>query len=880
MTNREVYSKEPKANRILNQGVAEVAEEYNEDALAVLRYELETFICEGQYKKGLELVVGSYLQHLASDAPVQKGVWISGFYGSGKSHLVKMLRVLWTDFAFLDGASARGIAILPEDIRDQLKELAVAAKRNGGGTFAAAGKMGGGGGESVRLILLGILFKAAGFPEQYAQARFLLWLRHEGKLEAFKDRIASAGKDLRSELGHLYVSTLIGKTLVDLFPGQFQDVDAVQDRLAAQFSQPADISDDELVTTIKDLLASDGKMPLTLVVLDELQQYIGIDPNRAYKVQLVAETLCNHFKSRLLLVGTGQSALADTPNLQRLMARFPLPVQLSENDVDRVIRRNILAKKSSAEATLRDHLAGRSGEIARHLQGTVLAHSSDDDRDLVSDYPLLPTRRRFWEHVLRSVDPTGTTAQLRNQLRIVDEAVLATAEYPIGTIVAGDFIFDQISANLVSSQALSRESYNRITTLSGSSKDEERLLARLLKLVFLINKLPTEASVDTKLRATSDSLVDLLVEKLEGDAERLKQSIPGLLEKLAASHDLMSLEGPAGTEYRLQTRESAEWYDDFKAHESKLKGNSNIVNVKRDERIKKWFDERKSGFTVRQGKTGTIRNVDIHYGVQRPADASKKLTLWVRDGFTTAEATALAEARALKTEWPVVIAYLPDDLSSELFTAIVTIEAAKATIQGRGVPKTAQGDEAQKSISSRLTAAEADVGRYLETTMQRAKVWLSGGSEITNGIGLEAQVGYGLETAAARLFSKFSEGDRAEWAEVVKKGQKGDREALKAIGYSGEPTREPVCGKVLDEIGAGMKGAELRSTFSEAPYGWPQDAIDGALYALLANETITATDAGNHAVSFTAVTLNRAKIGQTNFYREDAPLSTAERLAL
>ena len=50
-------------------------------------------------------------------------MWVSGFHGSGKSHLVKMLRALWVDSAFDDGATARGMAYLPQGVSDQLKEL-------------------------------------------------------------------------------------------------------------------------------------------------------------------------------------------------------------------------------------------------------------------------------------------------------------------------------------------------------------------------------------------------------------------------------------------------------------------------------------------------------------------------------------------------------------------------------------------------------------------------------------------------------------------------------------------------------------------------------------------------------------------------------------
>lgn len=96
----------------------------------MLRYELETFVCDGQYEKGVEDILGTYLKNV--DQAQQPGVWISGFYGSGKSHLVKMLRALWTDMTFPDGATSRGIAKLPEKVKDLLAELSTQGKRHGG----------------------------------------------------------------------------------------------------------------------------------------------------------------------------------------------------------------------------------------------------------------------------------------------------------------------------------------------------------------------------------------------------------------------------------------------------------------------------------------------------------------------------------------------------------------------------------------------------------------------------------------------------------------------------------------------------------------------------------------------------------------------------
>src|SRR5665811_2198465 len=141
MINREIYQKDPATQKLVNEGVAYVNDEKTSEMMAVLRYELETFVCDGEYEKGLRHILDTYLKNI--EQAQQPGVWISGFFGSGKSHLVKMLRALWVDTAFDDGATARGIANLPENINDLLKELCTQGKRYGG-LHAASGTLGSG----------------------------------------------------------------------------------------------------------------------------------------------------------------------------------------------------------------------------------------------------------------------------------------------------------------------------------------------------------------------------------------------------------------------------------------------------------------------------------------------------------------------------------------------------------------------------------------------------------------------------------------------------------------------------------------------------------------------------------------------------------------
>jgi hypothetical protein len=263
MLNRDIYNKAPDENRLANNGVAEVSEDHSEAAQVILRYELETFVCDGQYEKGMETILDKFLLNLGSKNE-QPGVWISGFYGSGKSHLAKMLRTLWTNYEFTGGAVARSIARLPSGVIDHLKELTTQGNRHGG-LHAAAGKLGAGAGDKVRLALLGIIFKSKGLPEQYNQAQLVLWLKGEGIYTQVEAELKSAGRTLAQELPHMYVSGHLAKALLKARPGLGNSEAEVRQLIKAQFPQVTDVSSEQMVTAIDAALVEAGKFPLTLV---------------------------------------------------------------------------------------------------------------------------------------------------------------------------------------------------------------------------------------------------------------------------------------------------------------------------------------------------------------------------------------------------------------------------------------------------------------------------------------------------------------------------------------------------------------------------------------------------------------------------------------
>ena len=175
MKNRDIFQRDPVVSKLLNDGVATVTEAATSKEIETLRYELEHFVCEGQYKDGLIRILESYLSN--ADSTSQPAVWVSGFFGSGKSHLLKMLRHLWVNTKFeSDGATARELARLPVEVKDLLKELDTLGKRCGG-LHAAGGTLSSGGKKSLRLAVLSIIFRSKGLPETLPQAQFCLWLQ-------------------------------------------------------------------------------------------------------------------------------------------------------------------------------------------------------------------------------------------------------------------------------------------------------------------------------------------------------------------------------------------------------------------------------------------------------------------------------------------------------------------------------------------------------------------------------------------------------------------------------------------------------------------------------------------------------------------------------
>lgn len=870
---REVFSRDPRTTTIPNDGVTKVFQPQSEQELAVLRYELESFVCDGEYRQGLERILSAFLTNISR--PQQQAVWVSGFYGSGKSHFVRVLEYLWRDEKFPDGVRPRSLVPLHSNIEANLVELSRLGRQEGG-LWSAAGALGSGAG-SVRLALLAVLFKSADLPEKYPEARLAVWLKQIGCYEDLKTAVQSRGKDLTAELRHMYVSPVLAESLLQVLPDLATSPLDVRKLLREQYPIVPDISDSELYSAIGDVLSlqstNPGKLPLTLLVFDELQQFIGNDPQRTLHVQNVVETCAARFGSRLLFVGTGQSALQANTELAKLQGRFSIPVTLSDVDVEKVVREVVLRKTPDKVAFVKKVLDASSGEIDRHLAGTKIGSQPKDIEERVADYPILPVRRRLWERMLRSVDSGGRAGQLRTQLRIVHDTVGEVADKPLGTVAPADAIYWQIETEMQQNAILLRDMATRIKELNDGTEDG-RLRSRLCALIFMIGKLERgEGPLATGVRATKDVLADLMVDDLMTGSASLRQKVPNVLQALVDNATLILVDG----EYRLQTPESIEWDADYRSRRSRILGNEVRMASERETAMRMALATALKDLSFVQGATKTPRKYEMHFGSEMPPIDGSSVPVWIQDGWSASEGSVREEARRSGVNSPTVFVFLPRLEADELKQTFGRLRAAEETVNTHAVPLTSAGIEAREAMRSRITLEMNRVSNLVYNIIKHARIYQGGGNEITAESFPEA-IRQAVEAALARLFPKFSDADQPAWSRVVTRAAEGNAAPLSALGYSSEVEKHPVCQEVRSFVGsAGRKGSDVRRHFSDPPYGWSRDTVDGALLALLAGGVLRAARSGE---TVTAKGMTQQQVGVTEFFAEGVIVSVVQRIGV
>ena len=606
-------------------------------------------------------------------------------------------------------------------------------------------------------------------------------------------------------------------------------------------------------------------------MLDEVQQYIGQSGDRSAVFTEVAEAIQTQFDGRVALVASGQSALSAVPALQKLRDRFRIQVELTDADVEKVTRAVLLRKKASGRPRIEEMFADCEGEVARHLRETRLAAGAADGATRVDDYPLLGARRRFWEACLRAIEPgEGVHSQLRSQLRILHDSLVALGDRPLGAVIPASDLFHAVSADLVNLGVLLNEVHTRITKLDDKT-EAGRLRRDLVALVFLIGKLPREKGVDTGARADAATLADLLVTDLNEDSGPFRKRVADELDALAGEGVLMRV----GAEFRIQTTEGAEWDRDFRQTEAGIRNDDAAIAAARDDLFRAGVQEILSGVRLRHGASNERRTLALHLAADPPPATGDAVSVWLRDGWQGSRRSS--SGRRAPGEPPI-----RRSMCSSRSAARRTETPDRSGAGRPARPRPSRRPALRRRQGGAEQHGEPPPGGdgrrdgIVRDLLRQAKVLQGGGSEVY-GDDLAAKIHRGAEASLARLFPRFDDGDHAAWGIAVGRARDGSDRPFAPVGWDRDAPDHPVAREVMTTVGTGGPRRRGHRTLRAAPFGWPQDAVDAALIALFGAGTAA------RGAERTAARARRPRSGgvKTAVFRpEQVVLTVRQRLAI
>ena len=447
--------------------------------------------------------------------------------------------------------------------------------------------------------------------------------------------------------------------------------------------------------------------------------------------------------------------------------------------------------------------------------------------------------------------------------------VAKVSERSLGSVVPADELFEALAPEMVNTGVLLREINERIILVG---RTEGPIAQRICGLVFLIGKLKREAGADIGVRATKDHLADLLIDDLTADNGKLRSEVEDKLKKLSDQGVLMLV----GDEYRLQTREGSDWDREFRNRQTKLNNDDAAIQFKRDQLLYGDIDKTVRAIRVMQGAAKEPRQFLIHREQTAPAVDGSSVPIWIRDGWSCAEKDVLEAARSAGTDSPILFVFIPRQSAEDVRRLIVEADATQQTLDAKGNPTTAEGQEARQSMDSRRARAVGDRDRLIRDVVANAKVFQGGGSEVLL-TSLDDRIKAATDASLVRMFPRFKEADSAAWEAVIKRARDGADHPFQPTGHTDATEKHAVCQQVITTIGAGKSGSDVRRTLGGTPFGWPRDAVDAALIALHRLQHLTATLNGQ---AIPLGQLDQNKIAKADFRVEHATLTVGDRLIL
>jgi Family of unknown function (DUF6079) len=393
-------------------------------------------------------------------------VWVSGFFGSGKSSFAKYLGLALANRNILGQGAGDLLAQRCHDPKIQVMLSTIAEHIPTEAVIFDVSTDRGirTGSQSITEIMYRLFLQGLGYARDLDLSELEITLEEDGRLAPFKAKYREVfERDWDAEKGKIAVAVQqASRVMHALDPATYATADSWREAAMRR----ADITPGDLAARALKLMARRRPGKSLLFVVDEVGQFVARDVQKMLDLQGVVQNLGRLGHGKLWVVVTSQEKLTELVGglddrrveLARLMDRFPLQVHLEPSDISEVTSKRVLSKNAAAEQTLRGLFTQHRARLTDNTRITADIKLPELSTELFIDlYPLLPYQIDLIIQVVSGLRTQGgasrhvgganrTIIKLAQQLLIHPDVDLAGQ--PIGTLARVDQIYDLVSGNI------------------------------------------------------------------------------------------------------------------------------------------------------------------------------------------------------------------------------------------------------------------------------------------------------------------------------------------------------------------------------------------------------------------------------------------------
>ena len=800
----------------------------------VIEQELNEYVITRELKKHF-ITFFNYYGDAFDQPTADMGVWISGFFGSGKSHFLKMLSYL------LENKEVKGIRSVErfrKKFEDDPATFMLIDRATKGQTetilfnidiegFSNKDKT------AVLRVFAKMFYNHLGFyGENLKVAMMERYIDQQGKTEEFR-RVFEEKKG-KSWMEVRRAFAFNGKFII---PTLMEVLDMSEDDAKAWFNDKTatEISIAQLVEDMKAYVDTKPANFRLLFMIDEVGQYVGTDTDMLLNFQSLTEKIGSECEGKIWVICTGQEAIDEiikvrADEFSRIQARFKTRLSLSSSSVDEVIQKRILKKKPEAAKNLED-VYEQNDSVLRNLfsfSGSILdIKGYSGPREFTENFPFVPYQFIIMQKVFAEIRKHGNSGKHlsggeRSMLSGFQEAAQKIQEKDEYALVPFFRFYDTVHTFLDGSIRRVIERCQKAADNGDGIEQQDVDVLKLLYLIRYIDDIPSNL----------DNIVILMADDIRVDKIILREAVRDSLNRLMGQKNYINRTGDT---YNFLTDEEQDVQKEIR--------DTNVDTASIVERIAQMIYG--GIFTTKKFRYGKYdfafdQMVDsITVGVATGGMRLRFLTV-ATDAIEKTDYRLMAESKGNEA-----IVVLADTPYYESLESAMKIRKYVLQRNVNSLPDTVK--KIIENQQSEATKYEESAVTELQNAIEGAQFYVDGEHLEIKAGNAKSRIEQSLEYLVVHVYSKLdlitdNAGSDADIIAILTgavtalPGMESNRDAASAM----EEYLEMQDAKKLP-----TSMADVQSKYSAIPYGWKEIDIAAVAAQLIYSQKVTIKYAGN-----------------------------------